>query len=100
VGRWRIVDAGDPIDASAVLPDGSAFEGPAGLRRMLLRDPERLAATVAERMLTYALGRGVDHYDRPAVRQIVREAAQDGYRWSAFVLATVRSVPFQMRTAE
>jgi hypothetical protein len=100
VGRWRTIDAGDPIDASAALPDGTAFEGPAGLRRVLLSEPDRLAATVAERLLTYALGRGVDYYDRPALRQIVREAAQDGYRWSAFVLATVRSVPFQMRTAE
>jgi hypothetical protein len=100
VGRWRTLDAGDRIDASAVLPDGTAFEGPAGLRRTLLDSPERLAATVADRLLTYALGRGLDHYDRPAIREIVREAARGDYRWSSFILATVRSVPFQMRTAD
>ena len=100
VGRWRTIDAGNRIDATAVLPDGTAFEGPAGLRRTLLDSPERLAATVADRLLTYALGRGLDQYDRPAIREIVRDAARGDYRWSSFILATVRSVPFQMRTAD
>ena len=100
VGRWRSTDAGATIDASAVLPDGTAFEGPAGLREVLLRSPERLASAVAERLLTYALGRGVEYYDGPAVRHIVRQAAREDYRWSSLVLATVKSVPFQMRTAD
>ena len=80
VGRWRNVDAGVTIDASAVLPDGTAFEGPAGLRSLLLREPERFAATVAERLLTYALGRGLTYKDAPTVREITRQAAQDDYR--------------------
>jgi hypothetical protein len=100
IGQWRTTDAGVPIDASGVLPDGTAFEGPAGLRSVLLRSPERFASTVAERLLTYALGRGVEYYDAPAVRAIVREAARNDYRWSSFVLATARSVPFQMRKAD
>ena len=99
VGQWRITDAGTTIDASAVLPDGTAFGGPAGLRQVLLRSPERFAHTVAERLLTYALGRGVEYYDSPTVREIVRQAAREDYRWSSLILATVNSVPFQMRSA-
>ncbi len=96
IGRWRTVDAGVTIDASAVLPDGTAFEGPAGLRSLLLREPERFAATVTERLLTYALGRGLTYKDAPTVREITRQAAQDDYRWSSLILAVVKSVPFQM----
>ena len=100
VGRWRTTDAGTPIDASGVLGDGTTFEGPAGLRQVLLDRPERFVGTVAERMLTYALGRGLEHYDGPALRKIVREAARDDYGWSALILATVKSTPFQMRKAD
>ena len=100
IGRWRTTDAGTPIDASGVLVDGTTFEGPAGLREVLLDRPEQFAGTVAERMLTYALGRGLEHYDMPALRTIVREAARDDYRWSTVILATVRSTPFMMRKAE
>ena len=99
VGKWRVTDAGATIDASALLPDGTAFGGPAGLRQVLLRSPERFAHTVAEKLLTYALGRGVEYYDRPTVREIVRQAAREDYRWSSLILATINSVPFQMRSA-
>jgi hypothetical protein len=100
VGKWRTVDAGTPVDASAVLPDGTAFEGPSGLRTVLLQRPEQFAGTVAERLLTYAIGRGLEYYDMPAMRQILREAAKDEYRWSALILAVTKSTPFQMRRAE
>jgi hypothetical protein len=100
IGEWRTADANTPIDASAVLPDGTAFEGPAGLRQVLLRQPEHFVSTVADRMLTYAVGRGLEPYDAPAIRKIVRDAARDGYRWSSLILATVESVPFRMRRAE
>jgi hypothetical protein len=97
VGRWRTADAGTPIDMSATLPDGRQLSGPSGLRNMLLGQPEDFAYVVAERMLTYALGRGLEYYDVPAVRKIVREAAREDYRWSSFILATAKSIPFQMR---
>jgi hypothetical protein len=100
IGAWRTADANTRIDASAVLPDGTAFEGPAGLRQVLLRQPENFVSTVADRMLTYAVGRGLEPYDAPAIRKIVRDAARDGYRWSSLILATVQSVPFRMRRAE
>ena len=78
VGRWREVDeALDPIDASGTLPDGTKFDGPAGLRAVLMSNPDRFVRTVTEKMLTYALGRGLEHYDMPAVRKIVRDAAQE-----------------------
>ena len=100
VGRWRVATpAGEPIDASGTLPGGAAFEGVAGLRRLLLERPETFVTTVTEKLLTYALGRGVTATDAPAVRAIVRESAADEYRLRALVLAVVRSVPFQMRRA-
>ncbi len=99
IGRWRTSSgsANTPIDASGVLPDGSGFDGPAGLRQVLLNRREDFVRTVTDRLLTYALGRGVEYYDQPAVRKIVREAAPSNYRWSALVLGIVRSIPFQMR---
>ena len=100
IGQWRTTDAGTPINASGVLVDGATFEGPTGLRQVLLDRPEQFVGTVAERMLTYALGRGLEHYDGPALREIVREAARDDYGWSALILATVKSTPFQMREAD
>ena len=101
VGRWRATDAGAPIDASAVLADGvTRFEGPAGLRAVLLARHDQFAQTVTEKLLTYALGRGLEYYDRPVVRQIARDAEATGYRWSDLVLGIVRSMPFQMRRSE
>ena len=98
VGRWRARgESNDVIDASGVLPDGMSFDGPEGMRRALLRDPRRFAATVTEKLLTYALGRNVESYDMPAVRAVVRAAEEDGYRFSSLVLGIVRSTPFQMR---
>jgi mono/diheme cytochrome c family protein len=98
VGRWRDVDeALIPIDASAVLPDGSTFEGPEGLRKVLLSDPDRFVRLLAEKMLTYALGRGLEYYDMPAVRKIARDTARNNYRASALILGVVNSRPFLMR---
>jgi hypothetical protein len=98
VGRWRTVDeALLPIDASGVLPDGSRFEGPAGLRNVLLSQPDRFVSTLTEKMLTYALGRGLEYYDLPAVRKITRDASRNNYRASAVILGVVNSLPFQMR---
>jgi hypothetical protein len=99
-GQWRTREGGTPIDASAVLPDGTKFEGPVGLRNMLLGQRDQIATATADKLLTYALGRGLSYYDAPAVRQIVREAARDGYRFQSLILGVVKSVPFQMRTLE
>jgi hypothetical protein len=98
IGEWRNSEANIPLDASGVLPDGTKFEGPAGLRNVLLSHPEQFATTVTEKLLTYALGRGVEYYDAPAIRKIAREAAGGDYRWSSLVLGIVKSTPFQMRT--
>ncbi len=101
IGEWRTIsDARSPIDASGVLPDGSRFEGPAGLRALLLSRPDQFVGTVTAKLLTYALGRGVEYYDAPAVRKIVREAAGEDYRWSAIILGIVKSTPFQMRRSD
>jgi hypothetical protein len=97
VGKWRALDeSGAPIDASGALPDGTKFEGVEGLRTALLSS-DRFIATLTEKMLTYALGRGVEHYDLPAVRAIVSEAARDDYRLTSLIRAIVESAPFQMR---
>ncbi len=100
VGRYRTVDDGTPVDASGVLPDGSKFTGPKEFRVALLKQKEQLVEATTEKLLTYALGRGVQFYDMPAVRQIVRQAAASDYRWSALIVNLVKSVPFQMRRAE
>ena len=76
VGRWRANDAGEPIDASGRLPDGTAFDGPAGLNALLLsRYKDDFVRTSVEKLLTYALGRGLEYYDNPAVRTIIRQSA-------------------------
>jgi hypothetical protein len=97
IGRWRTSEAEGPVDTSASLPDGSSFDGPGGLRKYLSSRRDRFAAMVAQKLLTYALGRGLEYYDAPDVRQIVREAGPAEYRWSSLVLGIVRSTPFQMR---
>jgi hypothetical protein len=86
-----------PIDASGSLLDGSTFNGAAGLRAVLLKKKDMFVETLTERLLTYALGRGVEEYDHPTVRRIVREAADDNQKWSAIILGIVNSTPFQMR---
>ncbi len=103
VGRWRAREdgAGTPIDASGALPDGAPFDGPAAFREALLREPwaTEFATTVTEKLLTYALGRGLEHYDAPAVRRILRDAQPGGYRWSSLIQGVVESLPFQLRRA-
>ncbi|HEX3745918.1 MAG TPA: DUF1592 domain-containing protein [Bryobacteraceae bacterium] len=98
VGRWRNKDAGNVIDASGQLPDGTTFVGPAGLKKLLVtKDRDEFINTATEKLLLYALGRGLEYYDQPAVRAISREAAKDDYRMSAIITAIVQSTPFQMR---
>ena len=98
IGRFRRLDAAyEPIDASGMLPDGTKFDGVAGLRDALVGRGDQFAATLAEKLLTYALGRGLEYYDAPAVRAIVREAAARESRFVPLVLAVVSSQPFQMR---
>ncbi len=99
VGKWRTSDGGTPIDASSTLPDGTALNGPADLQRILSSRKDAFSATVTEKLLTYALGRGLDYYDVPAIRKIVRDAEPSNARWSAVILGIVRSTPFQMRRA-
>ena len=101
IGKWRATgEGGDPIDASGVFPDGTGFEGLAGLKAMLASRHEQFVQTVVEKLATYALGRGLEHYDMPAVRRIMREAAAGDYRWSDLVVGIVESTPFQMRRSE
>jgi hypothetical protein len=100
VGRWRTVDETKPVDAAGGLPDGSQFEGVAGLQRALLSRPEVFASTFTEKLLTYSLGRGVEYYDEPAVRAVVREARNRDFRFSSFILGIVNSAPFQMRRSQ
>ena len=100
VGKWRDEDSGFRIDASGKLPDGSEFNGPAGLTQLMVtKYREDFVRTVTERLMTYALGRGVEHYDNPTVRAIARQAALDNYRMSSLILSIVKSTPFQMRRA-
>ena len=100
-GKWRTVDESfNPIDASGALPDGRKFEGVAELRAALAARPERFVNTLTEKLLTYALGRGLEHYDMPTVRKILKDAAPDGYRMQAIVAGIVNSYPFQFRAAE
>jgi len=101
IGQWRQTsEAGTAIDASGVLPDGAAFEGPTGLRDLLLNRPDDFVGTVTEKLMGYALGRGLEYYDAPTVRKIVREAAGDDYRWSSIILGIVKSTAFQMRRSD
>ena len=100
IGRWRTVtETGHPVDAAGAMPNGAAAEGLAGLRGLLLEDPEPFVGTLTERLLAYALGRGLGHHDQPTVRGIVRDASADGYRWSSLVLGVVESPAFLMRRA-
>ena len=101
IGRWRTPnETRVPMDLTGVLPDGTVFDGPAGLRAALLAHPERFVTTVTEKLLTYAVGRGVEYYDAPAVRAITRGAAEDDYRLTTLILGVVKSPPFRMRSTE
>ncbi len=100
IGRWRTTDDGQPIDSSGGLPDGSEFDGVDGLQQALLARPEIFVGALAEKLLTYALGRGVETYDAPAIRRVIREAREDDYKFSSLVVGLAESVPFQMRTTK
>ena len=97
IGRWRTVEGGVPVDASGKLFDGTKFDGVAELENALLGRPELFVSTVAEKLLTFATGRGVEYYDAPAIRKTVREARAQDFRFSSFILGIVNSKPFQMR---
>jgi Protein of unknown function (DUF1592)/Protein of unknown function (DUF1588)/Protein of unknown function (DUF1587)/Protein of unknown function (DUF1585)/Protein of unknown function (DUF1595)/Planctomycete cytochrome C len=99
VGAWRSTDAGNPIDASGVLADGTKIDGVVSLRQALVSRPELFAGTVTEKLLIYALGRGLDYRDMPTLRAILRDASRDNYRFSTLVLGVVHCAPFQMRAA-
>ena len=101
IGRWRTTSAaGTPVDASSTLFDGTVVDGSASLRDALLDREETVLRTITEKLLTYALGRSIEYYDQPAVREIVAAAAHDDYRWSSVILGLVKSMPFQMRRSE
>lgn len=99
VGRWREYIGDNPVDVAGGLPGMAEFSGVAGLESGLLSRPELFADTVTKKLMTFALGRGVEYYDAPAIRKIVREAEPDGYRFSSLIMGIVKSMPFQMRTA-
>jgi hypothetical protein len=100
VGQWREFVNGKPIDSSGGLPGGRRFSGVAALEQGLLEQPELFVGTLAEKLLVYALGRGLDHYDAPAIRKIVRHSKEHDFRFSSLILEIVKSTPFQMRTSE
>jgi hypothetical protein len=100
VGRWRTTDEDTPIDAAGNLPDGAQFVGVSGLRQALLSRPELFVGTLAEKLLTYSLGRGLEFYDGAAVRKIVADARSNDYRFSSLILGIVKSTPFQMRRSQ
>ena len=100
IGAWRTEDNGQPVDASGQLTDGSRIDGVISLREALLNRPEVFVTTVTEKLLTYALGRGLEPEDMPAVRTIVRQAERDGYLFASLLEGVAKSMPFRMRIAE
>jgi Protein of unknown function (DUF1592)/Protein of unknown function (DUF1588)/Protein of unknown function (DUF1585)/Protein of unknown function (DUF1595)/Protein of unknown function (DUF1587)/Planctomycete cytochrome C len=100
IGAWRAQDSGNPIDASGELSDGTHVDGVVTLRKALVSRPELFAGTMTEKLLIYALGRGLDYRDMPTVRAILRDASGDNYRFSTLILGVVHSTPFQMRTSQ
>jgi hypothetical protein len=95
-GKWRTESDGVPVDATASLPDGSKFDGVTGLRALIVSQKEDFARTLSGKLLAYAIGRGLEYYDLPAVRKITRDAARSDYRWSAIISGIVTSTPFSM----
>jgi hypothetical protein len=100
VGKYRVSEFGEKLDLSGNLVDGSKFVGPSGLRKELMRYAPQFEQTLTERLLTYALGRGVEYYDMPAVRGVVKGAATNNHRFSSLILGIVKSEPFQMNVAD
>ena len=98
VGQWRTADAdGAPLDTRGVLADGSKVDGPVALRNVILSRPEAFATTLTERIMTYALGRGLEYYDRRAVDAVTAAVAKNDYKFSALVAEIVKSDPFRLR---
>jgi hypothetical protein len=97
VGAWRSEDGGSPIDAKTDLADGTQLDGVVSLREALLKRQDVFVGALAEKLMIYALGRGLTYNDMPAVRAIVRDAARQNNRFSALILGVVRSTPFRMR---
>jgi mono/diheme cytochrome c family protein len=96
-GRWRTTDSGEKVDATGILLDGTKVDGPVALRKALLARPNVFVTTFTDKLMTYALGRGLDFNDMPALRGVTREAARNEYKFSSVVLGIVKSVPFQMK---
>jgi mono/diheme cytochrome c family protein len=96
LGKWRTVSDGAPIDPSASFPDGTRFEGITGLRTLMVSHKDDFVRTLSGKLLAYAIGRGLDHDDAPAVRAIARGAALSGYTWSSIITGIVESTPFSM----
>jgi hypothetical protein len=95
IGRWRTTDGANVIDPTSTMYDGTRIAGPADLRNFLLGYSDQYVRTVTEKLMTYALGRGVEYYDMPVVRSIVQSAEADGYRWEALLVGVVQSEPFR-----
>jgi hypothetical protein len=100
IGQWRTKEPGGPVDASGQLADGSQVDGPVSLRKTILSHPDQFVGTMTEKLLTYALGRGLEYYDMPVVRGIVHDAARNNYRFSSLVMGIVKSVPFEMKKSQ
>jgi hypothetical protein len=96
-GRWRTTDGGVPVDASSQMVDGTKLSGPASLREALVNRSDVFVSTLTEKLMTYAVGRGLKYYDMPAVRAVTREASRNNDRFSSIVLGIVKSAPFQMK---
>jgi hypothetical protein len=97
IGRWRTADGEAAIDASDTMYNGAKVSGPADLRQVILSHPDQFVRTMTEMLMTYGIGRGLEYYDMPTVREIVRNAARNNYRFSSLVLGVVTSAPFQMK---
>jgi hypothetical protein len=101
LGAWRAVDEGGlPVDAAGTMANGETVEGFVGLRSLLMRQPEQFVRTLTGKLLAYAVGRALEHYDRPTMRTIVRDAAAREYRWSALIQGVVESPAFLMRRSQ
>jgi hypothetical protein len=100
IGRWRVEEHGEPINAKARMVDGTELDGAVDLRNALLGYSDRFVQTTTEKLMTYALGRGLEYYDMPTVRAITRSSAKNGYRFVDIVLGLVESDAFQLKAAE
>jgi mono/diheme cytochrome c family protein len=100
IGKWRDHDGVNAIDVNSKLPDGTVVDGLAGVKQLLLNDPQRFVGAMTQKLLMYAIGRNVQYFDEPAVRKIVRDSVADNYKFDSLVLGVVKSAPFQMRTVK